>query len=511
MNQKTALITVYNKEGIIEFSRELANAGYRILSTGGTASVLQKNNIPVTMVSEYTGHPEILDGRVKTLHPKIFGGILGARNNQSHQEQQKQAGIWPFDLIVVNLYPLEERVVSSAALHETLEAIDIGGHSLLRAAAKNYKDVTLVIDPADYPLVLDAIKNNTETENFRAKLAAKALLSAARYDTILSRYFANNFLDTKFPDIFNLTFTKIQDLRYGENPHQEGAFYRSFFVNEACVSTARQIGGKQLSYNNILDANDGFELIKDFKEPTAAIIKHTNPSGVASAQTIAEAFKKAFETDPVSAYGSIIALNMPCTRELVENMGSLFVEVLICPAFEKDALELLAKKKNLRLLETGPLGTEHHGLQSRSVVGGMLIQTRDLHEFTPDELKVVSKRAPTPREIQDMLFATKVTKHTKSNSIVCAKDKVTVGVGAGQMSRVDAVKLAIMKSGGKCHGSVMSSDAYFPFRDGIDEAARAGITAVIQTGGSIRDAEVIAAADEHGMAMVFTGTRLFKH
>jgi len=508
---KTALISVSNKQGIVDFAKKISRCGFKIISTGNTAKLLKQNNIDVTLVSEITKFQEMLDGKVKSIHPNIFGAILADRKNKKHLNELKKLRIDAIDLVVVNFYPFEEVSRENAKLKNIIENIDIGGPSLAKAAAKNYKNVLIVVDPDDYKHVIEIIKNKKVDENFRGRLAAKAFLHTARYETIISRYFAENFLNERFPQIYNLTFNKLQDLRYGENPHQKAAFYKSFWVNETCVSTAKQIQGKELSYNNILDANDAFELVKDFDEPTAAVIKHTNPSGVASAPRIDEAYKRAYETDTKSAFGGVVALNRACNMEIANLMSTLFVEVVICPNFDKDALSILEKKKNLRLLETGAIVKDYNSLDMRKVVGGLLVQTRQELNIDKRDLKIVSKREPTKEEIESLIFAWKVNKHVKSNSIVLAQGNVTVGIGAGQMSRVDAVKLAILKSEGKSKGSIMSSDAFFPFRDGIDEAAKAGVTAVIQPGGSIKDDEVIQAANEHNMAMVFTGIRLFKH
>jgi len=375
---------------------------------------------------------------------------------------------------------------------------------------KNYKDVLVVVDPKDYGNVVEKIKNKKLSEDFRLGLATKAFSYTAKYDIIINNYF-NLIAKSQFPDILNLTFKKIQDLRYGENPHQIASFYRDLFVKESSISTAKQLQGKELSFNNILDVDAAFELVKEFEKPTAAVIKHTNPSGVASALTIEEAYRKAHETDPKSAFGSVVALNRNCNIETAKLMQTLFIEVLICPKFEKNALEILKEKKNLRLLETGNLKGENIAYDIKKVSGGLLLQTDYYPKINEKNLKVVSKLEPTKEEMRALLFAWKVNKHVKSNSIVLAKEDITVGIGAGQMSRVDAVRLAVMKSEGKSEGSVMSSDAFFPFRDGIDEAAKAGVTAVIQPGGSIRDKEVIDAANENNMAMVLTGIRLFRH
>jgi len=507
---KTALISVSNKEGIVDFAKGLDKLGIKIISTGNTAKLLQKNKIKATLVSEITKFPEMLDGRLKSIHPNIFGGILADKNNKKHLSEIKKAKISAIDLVVVNFYPFEETVKKSSKIKEVIENIDIGGPSLVRAAAKNHQNVLVVVDQNDYKDVLEKIKNNTISNDDRLMLAAKAFSHTARYDAIINSHF-NALTKNQFPNVLNLTFKKIQDLRYGENPHQTGSFYRDVFVDESCVSTAKQLQGKELSFNNILDVDVAFELVKEFEEPAVAVIKHTNPCGVASAKTINEAYKKAHETDPLSAFGSIVALNRNCNLETANLMKPLFIEAIICPKFEKPALEVLKEKKNLRLLETCNIKKQKVKYDLKKVGGGILVQTCFCPHISEKDFKVVSKRTPTKDEINAMIFSWKVNKHVKSNSIVFAKDNVTVGIGAGQMSRVDAVKLAVMKSEGKSNGAVMSSDAFFPFRDGIDEAAKGGITAVIQPGGSIRDKEVIDAANEHNMAMVFTGVRLFKH
>ncbi|MDP3765995.1 MAG: bifunctional phosphoribosylaminoimidazolecarboxamide formyltransferase/IMP cyclohydrolase [Nanoarchaeota archaeon] len=507
---KTALISVSNKEGIVDFARQLNKQGVRIISTGNTAKLLRQNKIKATLVSEITKFPEMIDGRVKSVHPTIFAGILADRKSKKHLSELKKLKIDTIDMIVINFYPFEEAFAKNTRVKEITENIDIGGPALVRAAAKNYKDVLVIVDPSDYAAVLEKIKNRRVNDKDRVNLAAKAFSYTARYDAIINNYF-NTITKDQFPDILNSTFKKIQNLRYGENPHQSASFYRDFFVNESCVSNAKQLQGKELSFNNIIDVDAAFELVKEFEKPTAAVIKHTNPSGVASASTIEEAYRKAHDTDPKSAFGSIVALNRNCNPETAKLMRPLFIEVVICQKFEKGALKILKEKKNLRLLETGPIKKQKVRYDLKKVTGGVLLQTDYYPEISEKKLKVVSKRKPTKEELRALMFAWKVNKHVKSNSIVLAKDNVTVGVGAGQMSRVDAVKLAVMKSEGKCEGSVMSSDAFFPFRDGVDEAAKAGITAIIQPGGSIRDNEVIETANEYDMAMVFTGIRLFRH
>ena len=507
---KTALISVSDKEGIVKFAGELDKLGIKIISTGNTAKLLEQNKINVASVSEITKFPEMMDGRVKTLHPNIFAGILSDRKNKKHSDELKKQKIGAIDLVVVNFYPFEETIRSSPKLSDAIENIDIGGPSLARAAAKNYKNVLVVVDPSDYSKVLEKIKSKKISDEYRLNLAAKAFEATASYDSLINRYF-NGLAKNNYPQTLNLTFRKIQDLRYGENPHQSAAFYRDFFVENGNAATAKQLQGKELSYNNILDVDAAFELVKEFEKPAAAVIKHTNPSGVASAEKIEDAYIKAHEADPKSAFGCIVALNRNCNLEIAKYMKPLFIEVVICPKFGKDALEVLKEKKNLRLLETGSVKQLKNKFDLRKVTGGLLAQNEPHTELNEKKLKFVTKRKPTKEEIKSLIFAWKVNKHTKSNSVVFVKDDITVGIGAGQMSRVDAVNLAIMKNAGKIKKSVMSSDAFFPFRDGVDHAAKAGVTAIIQPGGSIRDEEVIAAANEHNIAMVFTGIRLFRH
>ncbi|MBI2651667.1 bifunctional phosphoribosylaminoimidazolecarboxamide formyltransferase/IMP cyclohydrolase [Candidatus Woesearchaeota archaeon] len=508
---KTALISVSNKRGIVEFAKELHKLGIKILSTGGTAKLLKENKIPITLVSDYTKSKEMLDGRVKSLHPKIYAGILALRNNKKHLQELKNNKIDAIDIVAVNLYPFEETVAKNASFAEAIENIDIGGVSMLRAAAKNHEFVAVIIEPDDYKRVIEELKKGGISKSLRDELALKAFAHSARYDATINQYLNKSFGKNEFPDILNLTFKKMQDLRYGENPHQKAAFYKEQFVYESCAGNAKQLHGKQLSFNNILDVDNAFELVKEFNEPAAVIVKHTNPSGAAIANKIEDAFKMAYEADPLSAFGCVIALNRPCNIEITKVISPLFVEIIACPKFEKDALLILKKKKNIRLLETGNATKSLEGYELKKVVGGLLMQTREYPDIKEKNLKIVGKRKPTKEEIKTMLFAFKVNKHVKSNSIVLAKGNATVGIGAGQMSRVDAVKIAISKAKEKTKNAVMASDAYFPFRDGIDEAAKAGITAIIQPGGSIRDKEVIEAVDEHNMAMVFTGIRLFRH
>jgi len=497
---KTALISVSDKKNIVDFAKQLNKLGIKIISTGNTSTLLKNNKIKAIPISKITKFHEFLGGRVKSLHPNIFGGILAIR--KKHSKELKKHKIDPIDLVIVNFYPFEE--------NNSIESIDIGGPSLVRAAAKNYKDVLVIVDPNDYNSMLEKIKRKNVKESDRLRLAAKAFSFTARYDSRINNYF-NKITNNKFPDILNLTYKKKQNLRYGENWHQKAAFYKSLIINEASISTSTQLQGKELSFNNILDANEAFELVKEFRNPTAAVIKHTNPSGVALSSRIEKAYKKAHETDPKSAFGSVVALNRNCNKETAKLIKPSFIEVLIAPKFKKDALKILKTKKKLRLLETGTIKKVKTGFDLKRICGGILAQTLGTPRITQKNSKVVTRRKPTKQEMDALLFSWMVNKHVKSNAIVLAKGNVTTGIGAGQMSRVDAVKLAITKSEGKSQGSVMSSDAFFPFRDGVDEAAKAGVTAIIQPGGSIRDKEVIKAANEHNMAMVFTGLRLFRH
>ena len=510
---RRALLSVSDKTGIVDLARSLNEMGIEIISTGGTAKAIESAGIPVRRVEEITGFPEMLDGRVKTLHPVIHGGILALRNEE-HLKQIEEHGIEPIDMVVVNLYPFEKVAKKEdATIEELIENIDIGGPTLIRSAAKNHENVVVISNPNRYDEVIEAmIEEGDVPMELRKELALEAFAHTAAYDSRIYSVLSKRFTGKKFPEHLFLHYLKVQDLRYGENKEQEAAFYREPEIKEPCIASAKQLHGKTMSYNNILDTNDALELIKDFDEPTVAAIKHTNPCGVASADDIYTAFRRAMDADPMSAYGGILALNREVTYDIVKDLKGVFLEVIIAPSYEEKALQRLMKRKNLRILETGPLEHAKPAMDYRKVVGGMLAQDRDVSRLDdPSKLKVVTERAPTEDELRDLLFAWRVTKHVKSNSIVFAKDKVTVGIGAGQMSRVDAVKIASFKAEDRAKGAVMSSDAFFPFRDGIDEAAKAGITAVIHPGGSIRDEEVVKAANEYGMAMVFTGYRLFKH
>ncbi|MCG6306695.1 bifunctional phosphoribosylaminoimidazolecarboxamide formyltransferase/IMP cyclohydrolase [Vibrio vulnificus] len=523
---RRALISVSDKTGIVEFAQALAERGVDILSTGGTARLLAEQGIAVTEVSDYTGFPEMMDGRVKTLHPKVHGGVLGRRGQDD--EVMEKHGINPIDMVVVNLYPFAETVAKEGCtLADAVENIDIGGPTMVRSAAKNHKDVTIVVNASDYHRVITEMDANDKslTLETRFDLAIAAFEHTAAYDGMIANYFGTMVPsygenkegdeESKFPRTFNQQFIKKQDMRYGENSHQAAAFYVEANPQEASVATARQIQGKALSYNNIADTDAALECVKEFNEPACVIVKHANPCGVALGKNILEAYNRAYQTDPTSAFGGIIAFNQELDAEtataIVERQ---FVEVIIAPSVSAEAIEVVAAKKNVRLLECGEWTTKTTGFDVKRVNGGLLVQDRDQGMVSLDDLKVVSKRQPTEEELKDALFCWKVAKYVKSNAIVYSKGDMTIGVGAGQMSRVYSATIAGIKAadeGLQVEGCVMASDAFFPFRDGIDAAAEAGIKCVIQPGGSMRDDEVIAAADEHGMAMIFTGMRHFRH
>lgn len=515
-----ALISVSNKNGIVEFAQSLSQHGVEILSTGGTFRLLNENNVPVTEVSDYTKFPEMMDGRVKTLHPKVHGGILGRRGTDD--AVMAEHGINKIDMVVVNLYPFEQTVANpDCALPDAIENIDIGGPTMVRSAAKNHKDVAIVVNNSSYETVLNEMQNNAGCLSMptRFDLAVQAFEHTAAYDGAIANYLGKKIAgeeESVFPRTFNAQFLLNDTMRYGENPHQKAAFYTEKNFSEASVSTAKQIQGKALSYNNVADTDAALETVKLFVEPACVIVKHANPCGVAQADNIKDAYDQAFKTDPESAFGGIIAFNRELDGEtaaaIVERQ---FVEVIIAPTVSEEAIQAVSAKTNVRLLECGQWQQGSiEAFDFKRVTGGLLIQDRDNGMITADELKVVTKRAPSEDEIRDLLFAWKVAKMVKSNAIVYALNNQTVGIGAGQMSRVNSARIAAIKAehaGFSVPGSVMASDAFFPFRDGIDNAASAGIKAVIQPGGSMRDEETIAAADEHGIAMVFTGMRHFRH
>lgn len=519
---KRALISVSDKTGIVEFAQQLQHGGVEILSTGGTYRLLQENGIPATEISDYTGFPEMMSGRVKTLHPKVHGGILGRRGTD--EAIMAEHGIDPIDLVVVNLYPFEKTVRDpNCELTTAIENIDIGGPTMVRAAAKNYSDVAIVVNAASYPEVLNELQSNggALSRSTRFELAVQAFEHTAAYDAAIANYLGTKTGNeatgaSQFSRTFNAQFVKTQDMRYGENPHQQAAFYRERHSHEASVATALQLQGKALSFNNVADTDAALETVKLFDEPACVIVKHANPCGVATAGTLLEAYQKAFETDPESAFGGIIAFNRTLDGKTAQAIvDKQFVEVIVAPSVTSEAVEAVSNKKNVRLLECGQWSVRPEpALDLKRVTGGLLVQTRDQGMVAQTDLKVVTQRAPTEEEMRDLMFAWKVAKMVKSNAIVYAHDSRTVGVGAGQMSRVNSARIAAIKAeqaGLQVEGSVMASDAFFPFRDGIDNAATAGIRAVIQPGGSMRDDEVIRAADEAGLAMVFTGHRHFRH
>lgn len=504
---KRALISVSDKDGIVDFAKTLHAKGVEILSTGGTAKLIRESGVDVMDVSDYTGHPEMMDGRVKTLHPKVHGGLLAVRDNPEHMKSAEEHDIGIIDLVVVNLYPFAETIKKEEVTLETaIEQIDIGGPSMLRSAAKNFRSVTVVTDPADYAVVLAEMENGGDTtEGTRRRLAEKVFELTAQYDSMIAGFLTEG----KFK---NITLEKLGELRYGENPHQKAAFYKDDGGFEgASIPNAEVLQGKALSYNNIMDADAALSVVREFSEPCVAFIKHANPCGIAVGANIEEAFKNAYEGDPKSAFGGIIAFNRTCTKEFAESITGKFFEIVLAPDFGEGALEVFANKPNLRVLKLGDVQPEAGGETYRRITGGMLVQDFDTKQIKKDDLKVVTKKVPTDAEMNDLLFGWHVCKHVKSNAIVFAKGGMSVGIGAGQMSRVDAVELALKKADGREQGSVLASDAFFPFPDSIEVAHSAGITAIIQPGGSVKDPEVIAKADELGIAMVFTGTRAFLH
>jgi phosphoribosylaminoimidazolecarboxamide formyltransferase/IMP cyclohydrolase len=527
MADLTALISVSDKTGIVDFARALAALGVRLLSTGGTAKLLAESGLAVTEVAEVTGFPEMLDGRVKTLHPRIHAGLLARRDLPAHVAALREHGIGTIDLLVVNLYPFAQATArADCTLEEAIENIDIGGPAMLRAAAKNWGDVAVLIDPADYARVLSELKDGGIRRDTRFHLAKKVYAHTAAYDGMISNYLsavaegAEAQVDAvparaPFPAVYNLQLTRTQDMRYGENPHQAAAFYREGTPGEGLLARWTQLQGKELSYNNIADADAAWECVKTFDTPACVIVKHANPCGVAVGATLVEAYDKAWSTDPTSAFGGILAFNRPVDEATARriNEHKQFVEVLIAPGYDTGARTLFAAKQNLRVLEV-PLGAAANALDFKRVGGGMLLQTPDLKNVARSELRVVTKLAPTAAQMDDLLFAWKVAKFVKSNAIVFCGNGMTLGVGAGQMSRVDSARIARIKAGNaglSLAGSAVASDAFFPFRDGLDVVIDEGAACVIQPGGSVRDEEVIAAADERGIAMVFTGTRHFRH
>ena len=513
MNIKRALISVSDKTGIVEFAKQLHSYGVEIISTGGTMKTLKEAGIPVQYVSDITGFPEIMDGRVKTLNPYIHGGILAVRDNAAHVEAMEKHNIVGIDMVVVNLYPFRQTIEKpGVSLEDAVENIDIGGPAMIRAASKNFKFVTVVVNPARYQDILDQLATEGNiSDPFRMALAKEAFNHTAEYDACIAGYLAGQLGEGTFADTVHLVYEKIQPLRYGENPHQQAAFYREKNVCGSGVANARQLHGKELSFNNIVDVEAAYSIVAEFDKPAATIIKHTNPCGTGVGKDLAEAYEKAYQADPVSAYGGIVALNREVDAVTAVQIGKIFIEAVIAPGFSNDALELLSKKQNIRLLVADMLQGNAKQSDIKTVTGGMLIQERDYATEVCADMKVVTKRQPSAEEWEQLMLAWKVVKHVKSNAIVVAGDNQTLGVGAGQMNRVGSAGIALEQAGEKTKGAVMSSDAFLPFRDTVDVVAKAGITAIIQPGGSMRDEESIQAADEHNIAMVFTGVRHFKH
>lgn len=519
-SKKRALISVSNKKGIAEFAQGLAHLGFEIISTGGTAKALKEAGLSIRLISDLTGFPEMLDGRVKTLHPKVHGGILGIRGNPQHQREMRENQIEPIDLVVVNLYPFEETIAKpNISFEEAIENIDIGGPAMIRSAAKNHSDVLVVVNPEKYNLVLDALTKGEVSKSLRRGLALEVFQHTANYDRAIATYLAKaeGRLEA-FPDMFQIQFKKVEELRYGENPHQKGAFYKETGHSEPCVGNAVQKHGKELSFNNILDLNSALELAKEFRDPAVVIIKHNNPCGVAVDKNLLASYMKAYETDPLSAFGGVIGVNRTVDEATALEMSKIFFEAIIAPSFDEKAFEILAKKKNIRLMELAGLEQWVEaekkiflGQDMKRVVGGLLVQDRDVLYENGAELKAVTQRKPTQEELRSLQFAWKVAKHVKSNAIVFVSGTETVGIGAGQMSRVDSSRIAAEKARKPLKGTVVASDAFFPFRDGVDQVIDSGATAVIQPGGSVRDEEVIQACNEKNVAMVFTGIRHFRH
>lgn len=512
---RRALISVSDKTGIVEFSRALADLGVEIVSTGGTATLLEKEGLPVIGISDLTGFPEILDGRVKTLHPAVHSGLLAVRDDAEHQKVMEELGLGYIDLVVVNLYPFAETIAKpNVSYEDAIENIDIGGPTMLRSAAKNHAFVTVVVDAADYGAVIEEVKASGDTTlETRKALAAKVFRHTGAYDALISDYLSK-LGGNPLPERYTVTYEKVQDLRYGENPHQKAAFYRKPLAEQGNITTAEQLHGKELSYNNINDANAALAIVKEFVEPAVVAVKHMNPCGVGIGSDIHEAYQKAYASDPTSIFGGIVAANRTIGADTAQLLGEIFLEIVIAPDFTPEALDILTKKKNIRLLKLGEFqaaGERKPEWLVTSVDGGMLVQESDVHSLSPEDIKVVTNRKPTDEELKQLLFGWKVVKHVKSNAILLASDSMTVGVGAGQMNRVGAARIAIEQAGEKAKGAVLASDAFFPMGDTLEMAAKAGITAVIQPGGSIKDEESIAVANANNIAMVVTGVRHFKH
>jgi len=514
--KKRALISVFDKSGVTEFAAELVKLGYDIISTGGTSATLRRAGIEVINVSDMTGFPECLDGRVKTLHPMIHAGILAMRNNAEHMEQLSELGVAPIDIVAINLYPFQQTILrDDVTLPLAIENIDIGGPTMIRAAAKNWQDVCVIVDPADYPQIIEDLKNGGVDRETKFTLARKVFQHTANYDALISSYLNKVSGDNEFKDTFTVTYQKQQDLRYGENPHQKAAFYREIGKTyEGTLVEAEQLWGKEMSYNNINDANGALDVIKEFNDtPCAVAVKHTNPCGVGIGKTIYDAYMTAYESDPKSIYGGIVALNRCCDFKTAQELSKIFLEIIIAPSYTPEALEVLKKKQNIRLLLLPEIAKKHTPdmLDFKKVAGGLLVQEPNLELVDESSMKVVTKRQPTKEEMEQLINAMRVVKHTKSNAIVLYKGNGTIGIGPGQTNRVTALNIAISYAGEKAKGSVLASDAFFPFGDSVETANAAGVTAIIQPGGSIHDQESIDLCDKYGIAMVFTGIRHFKH
>ncbi|KAA0546365.1 bifunctional phosphoribosylaminoimidazolecarboxamide formyltransferase/IMP cyclohydrolase [Bacillus sp. BGMRC 2118] len=512
MTIKRALISVSNKEGLLPFVQKLAEHGVEIISTGGTHKLLEENGIKVIGISEVTNFPEMMDGRVKTLHPMIHGGLLGLRDNDEHVQTMTQHNIQPIDLVVVNLYPFKQTIQKAdVSYEEAIENIDIGGPSMLRSAAKNHKFVTVVVDPSDYETVLSELeKESTISYETNQRLAAKVFRHTAAYDALIADYLTQQVGEER-PESITVTYEKKQDLRYGENPHQKAAFYQKPLIDKGTIAAARQLQGKELSYNNINDADAALSIVKEFHEPAVVAVKHMNPCGVGVGETIESAFDKAYDADPVSIFGGIVAANREIDASTAIKLKEIFLEIIIAPAFSEEALTILSSKKNLRLLQITSENRQNNEERYTTVSGGLLVQESDYLSFDDAVITIPTKREPSEKEWENLKLAWQVVKHVKSNAIVLAKDGMTIGIGAGQMNRVGSANIAIEQAGVKAEGSAMGSDAFFPMDDTVEAAAKAGVTAIIQPGGSIRDEDSIKKADEYDITMVFTGIRHFKH
>ncbi|MBR2742532.1 MAG: bifunctional phosphoribosylaminoimidazolecarboxamide formyltransferase/IMP cyclohydrolase [Clostridia bacterium] len=513
--KKRAIISVSDKTGVADFAKGLYELGYEIVSTGGTHKVIEAAGVPVVGISDVTGFPECLDGRVKTMHPNISAGILAMRKNPEHMRQIEELGINTIDIVVINLYPFKATILKEGTtFEEAIENIDIGGPTMIRAAAKNWQDVAVLVDARDYDTVLSQLRENGEVSlETKRYLAAKVFEHTSHYDTLISNYLKKQLGDESFPELLTLTYEKAQEMRYGENPHQKAAFYKEVGFPKNSIAAAVQHHGKELSYNNISDASAAVELVKEFSEPCAVAVKHANPCGVGLGDTIAEAYKNAYEADPVSIFGGILALNREVDAETAAEAAKIFLEIIIAPSYTKEAMDILTAKKNLRIMSLPAITdkTAPGTLETKKVSGGLLIQSADTEIYNDDDLKVVTKAQPTAEQLSQMKFAMKIVKHTKSNAIVLVKGKRSAGVGPGQTNRITSLGIAIDYAGENAKGSVMASDAFFPFDDCVEAAHKAGVAAIIQPGGSIRDNDSIKKCDEYGIPMVFTGMRHFKH